>query len=128
MNKKLYISLEKDQLQEHTPRLFHLSSISKEFKCVEILCPHRAFLPTPFPFLQEDLYQVHQPGNSYNFIKNQKFFSYLRYKLIKLSLQPYFCWITKMNYGYGKVGGPIMEQRTNPVVKQLDGKLKEEQQ
>ncbi|KAF3420188.1 hypothetical protein E2986_05710 [Frieseomelitta varia] len=62
MNKKLYISLEKDQLQEHTPRLFHLSSISKEFKCVEILCPHRASLPTPFPFLQEDLYQVYQPA------------------------------------------------------------------
>ncbi|XP_076474909.1 supervillin isoform X2 [Bombus vancouverensis nearcticus] len=62
MNKKLYVSLEKDQLQEHTPRLFHLSSISKEFKSVEMLCPHRASLPTPFPFLQEDLYQVHQPA------------------------------------------------------------------
>ncbi|XP_017767516.1 PREDICTED: supervillin isoform X2 [Eufriesea mexicana] len=62
MNKKLYVSLEKDQLQEHTPRLFHLSSISKEFKSVEILCPHRASLPTPFPFLQEDLYQIHQPA------------------------------------------------------------------
>ncbi|KOC65676.1 Supervillin [Habropoda laboriosa] len=62
MNKKLYVSLEKDELQEHTPRLFHLSSISKEFKSVEILCPHRASLPTPFPFLQEDLYQVHQPA------------------------------------------------------------------
>ncbi|CAK9816931.1 SVIL [Anthophora plagiata] len=62
MNKKLYVSLEKDVLQEHTPRLFHLSSISKEFKSVEILCPHRASLPTPFPFLQEDLYQVHQPA------------------------------------------------------------------
>ena len=62
MNKKLYVSLEKDQLQNHTPRLFHLSSISKEFKPVEILCPHRASLPTPFPFLQEDLYQVNQPA------------------------------------------------------------------
>ncbi|XP_053980331.1 supervillin-like [Hylaeus volcanicus] len=62
MNKKLYVSLEKDQSQEHTPRLFHLSSISKEFKPVEILCPHRASLPTPFPFLQEDLYQVSQPA------------------------------------------------------------------
>lgn len=62
MNKKLYVSLEKDQIEEHTPRLFHLSSISKEFKSVEILCPHRASLPTPFPFLQEDLYQAHQPA------------------------------------------------------------------
>ncbi|XP_076639172.1 supervillin [Colletes latitarsis] len=62
MNKKLYVSLEKDQLQEHTPRLFHLSSISKEFKPVEMLCSHRASLPTPFPFLQEDLYQVSQPA------------------------------------------------------------------
>ncbi|XP_026670337.1 supervillin-like isoform X3 [Ceratina calcarata] len=62
MNKKLYVSLAKDQLHEYTPRLFHLSSVSKEFKSVEILCPHRASLPTPFPFLQEDLYQVHQPA------------------------------------------------------------------
>nr|XP_033325478.1 supervillin-like isoform X1 [Megalopta genalis]XP_033325479.1 supervillin-like isoform X1 [Megalopta genalis] len=62
MNKSLYVSLEKDQLQEHTPRLFHLSSISKEFKPAEILCPHRASLTTPFPFLQEDLYQVNQPA------------------------------------------------------------------
>ncbi|XP_031843852.1 supervillin isoform X2 [Nomia melanderi] len=62
MNKSLYVSLEKDQSQEHTPRLFHLSSISKEFKPVEILCPHRASLSTPFPFLQEDLYQVNQPA------------------------------------------------------------------
>lgn len=68
MNKKLYVSLKKDQIEEHTPRLFHLSSISKEFKSVEILCPHRASLPTPFPFLQEDLYQAHQPGNLYNIL------------------------------------------------------------
>ncbi|KZC07403.1 Supervillin [Dufourea novaeangliae] len=61
-NKSLYVSLENDQLQEHTPRLFHLSSISKEFKPVEVLCPHRASLATPFPFLQEDLYQVNQPA------------------------------------------------------------------
>lgn len=72
MNKKLYISLEKDQIEEHTPRLFHLSSISKEFKSIEILCPHRASLPTPFPFLQEDLYQAHQPGNLHYII-------YIRY-------------------------------------------------
>ncbi|CAL7943188.1 unnamed protein product [Xylocopa violacea] len=62
MNKKLYVSLEKDQLLEHTPRLFHLTSIFKEFKSVEILCPHRSSLPTPFPFLQDDLYQVQQPA------------------------------------------------------------------
>nr|XP_012149417.1 PREDICTED: supervillin isoform X3 [Megachile rotundata] len=62
LNKKLYVSLEKERLQEHTPRLFHLSSISKEFKPVEILCPHRASLPNPFPFLQEELYQAHQPA------------------------------------------------------------------
>ncbi|XP_076662287.1 supervillin isoform X1 [Halictus rubicundus] len=62
MNKSLYASLKEDQLQEHTPRLFHLSSISKEFMPVEILCPHRASLATAFPFLQEDLYQVNQPA------------------------------------------------------------------
>ncbi|KAI4497986.1 hypothetical protein M0802_006810 [Mischocyttarus mexicanus] len=62
MNKTLYISLKKDPIQDHTPRLFHFSSITKEFKVTEILCPHRANLPTPFPFLQDELYQVNQPA------------------------------------------------------------------
>ncbi|KAK2589098.1 hypothetical protein KPH14_001925 [Odynerus spinipes] len=62
MNRTLYISLEKSQIQDHTPRLFHLSSITKEFKATEILCPYRAHLPTPFPFLQDELYQVNQPA------------------------------------------------------------------
>lgn len=62
MNKTLYISLKKDQIQDHTPRLFHFSSITKEFKVTEILCLHRGHLPTPFPFLQDELYQVNQPG------------------------------------------------------------------
>lgn len=62
MNRMLYISLEKNSIQDHTPRLFHLSSITKEFKATEILCPHRAHLPTSFPFLQDELYQVNQPA------------------------------------------------------------------
>nr|XP_050855846.1 supervillin isoform X1 [Vespula vulgaris] len=62
MNKTLYISLKKDQIQDHTPRLFHFSSITKEFKVTEILCLHRGHLPTPFPFLQDELYQVNQPA------------------------------------------------------------------
>ncbi|XP_043497626.1 supervillin-like isoform X2 [Polistes fuscatus] len=62
MNKTLYISFKKDPIQDHTPRLFHFSSITKEFKVTEILCPHRAHLPTPFPFLQDELYQVNQPA------------------------------------------------------------------
>ncbi|XP_070156872.1 supervillin isoform X1 [Polyergus mexicanus] len=62
MNKKLYWSLETSEIQDHTPRLYHLSSISKIFRATEILCPHRADLTIPFPFSQDDLYQANQPA------------------------------------------------------------------
>jgi len=62
MNKKLYWSLEATNIQNHTPRLYHLSNISKKFCATEILCLHRADLATPFPFSQDDLYQANQPG------------------------------------------------------------------
>ncbi|KAL6422276.1 hypothetical protein ACFW04_010559 [Cataglyphis niger] len=62
MNKKLYWSLETSEIQDHTPRLYHLSSISKTFRATEILCPHRADFTTPFPFSQDDLYQANQPA------------------------------------------------------------------
>lgn len=62
MNKKLYWSLETSEIEDHTPRLYHLSSISKTFNATEILCSHRADLTTPFPFSQDDLYQANQPG------------------------------------------------------------------
>ncbi|XP_011262026.1 uncharacterized protein LOC105254811 isoform X2 [Camponotus floridanus] len=62
MNKKLYWSLETSEIQDHTPRLYHLSSISKTFRAMEILCSHRADLTTPFPFSQDDLYQANQPA------------------------------------------------------------------
>jgi len=63
INKKLYWSLETAEIQDHTPKLYHLSSISKKFRATEILCLHRADLTTPFPFSQDDLYQANQPGN-----------------------------------------------------------------
>ncbi|XP_029170623.1 supervillin-like isoform X2 [Nylanderia fulva] len=63
MNKKLYWSLETSEIQDHTPKLYHLSSISKTFRATEILCPHRTSdLTTPFPFLQDELYQANQPA------------------------------------------------------------------
>ncbi|XP_014471011.1 PREDICTED: supervillin-like isoform X2 [Dinoponera quadriceps] len=62
INKKLYWSLETAEMQDHTPRLYHLSSILKTLRAVEILCPHRADLATPFPFSQDDLYQASQPA------------------------------------------------------------------
>lgn len=64
MNKKLYWSLETSEIQDHTPRLYHLSSIFNKFRATEILCLHRADLTTPFPFSQDDLYQVSQPGKA----------------------------------------------------------------
>lgn len=63
MNKKLYWLLETTEIQDHTPKLYHLLSISKKFRATEILCPYRADLTTPFPFSQDDLYQTNQPGN-----------------------------------------------------------------
>lgn len=62
INKKLYWLLETAEIQDHTPKLYHLSSISKKFRATEILCPYRADLPTPFPFSQDDLYQANQPA------------------------------------------------------------------
>lgn len=63
MNKKLYWSLETVEIQDHTPKLYHLYSVSKKFHATEILCPYRADFTTPFPFSQDDLYQANQPGN-----------------------------------------------------------------
>ncbi|XP_015515749.2 supervillin isoform X2 [Neodiprion lecontei] len=59
---KDYLSLENNDLMEHTPRLFKLSSISGEFRPTELLCAHRADITTPYPFLQIELYQVNQPA------------------------------------------------------------------
>jgi len=49
-----------------TPRLFHLSSVSGVFEATEVINPainHDA-VPSSFPFLQSDLYNVTQPGTS----------------------------------------------------------------
>ncbi|XP_057338621.1 supervillin isoform X1 [Microplitis mediator] len=62
MNRKLHMTLNRKSIPHHTPRLFHFSSLSREFTASEILCPHRSKEPTPFPFLQEELYQVNQPA------------------------------------------------------------------
>ncbi|KYN01110.1 Supervillin [Cyphomyrmex costatus] len=62
INKKLYWSLETAEIQDHTPKLYHLTSVSKKFRATEILCPYRADLTTPFPFSQDDLYQANQPA------------------------------------------------------------------
>ncbi|XP_015610085.1 uncharacterized protein LOC107274958 isoform X2 [Cephus cinctus] len=62
MKKKLYVSLTNAEVKDHTPRLFHFSSLHGVFTPTELLCAHRAELATPFPFLQEELYQVNQPA------------------------------------------------------------------
>ncbi|KAF7991845.1 hypothetical protein HCN44_010646 [Aphidius gifuensis] len=46
----------------YTPRLFHFSSNSGEFIATELFCLFRSNDTTPFPFLQEELYQVNQPA------------------------------------------------------------------
>ncbi|KAL6267220.1 hypothetical protein P5V15_000296 [Pogonomyrmex californicus] len=62
INKKLYWSLRTTEIKDHTPKLYHLSSIFNKFRATEILCPYRADLTTPFPFSQDDLYQANQPA------------------------------------------------------------------
>ncbi|KAK0182715.1 hypothetical protein PV327_000824 [Microctonus hyperodae] len=63
MDRKLHLTLNrKKSVPHHTLRLFHFSSLSGEFAATEVLCPHRSDLITPFPFLQEELYQVNQPA------------------------------------------------------------------
>lgn len=63
MDRKLHLTLNrKKSIPHHTIRLFHFSSLSGEFTATEVLCSHRSDLITPFPFLQEELYQVNQPG------------------------------------------------------------------
>lgn len=51
------------------PRLFHLESTTGTFLSYEVLCPSKT--PTfncPFPVLQDDMYNVEQPGNSFTLI------------------------------------------------------------
>lgn len=61
--RNLYFSLlDSHFTYDYTPRLFHLSSSSGEFKPKEILCSFRSRERTnPYPFLQEDLYSAQQP-------------------------------------------------------------------
>ncbi|XP_063981805.1 supervillin [Diachasmimorpha longicaudata] len=61
MHRKLYGTINR-KVSRHTPRMFHFSSVSGEFRVVEILCPHRDKENTAFPFLQEELYQASQPA------------------------------------------------------------------
>lgn len=75
INKKLYWSLKTAEIQDHTPKLYHLSSISKKFRATEILCPHRADFTTPFPFSQDDLYQANQPGNTFRVLLLNRYFN-----------------------------------------------------
>ena len=48
---------------DYTPRLFHLSSASGMFLANEVLNTYRSEEEVvPYPFLQSDIYNVHQPG------------------------------------------------------------------
>ena len=62
-HRNLYFSLLDSHLSyDYTPRLFHLSSSSGEFKPKEILCSFRSQeRVNAYPFLQEDLYSAQQP-------------------------------------------------------------------
>jgi len=54
----------------YAPRLFHLSSVSGVFEASEVINPaiNHEGVPSPFPFLQSDLYNVTQPGRFFSFI------------------------------------------------------------
>lgn len=62
-DRSLYLSLAESKSRfDFTPRLFHLTSWSGQFRADEIppltRCPE---LPCPYPFLQEALYKANQP-------------------------------------------------------------------
>lgn len=60
---QLYLSLvNSGESFDFTPRLFHFSSVSGEFKATEVECPYRSGNVTPYPFQQAVLYSAHQPG------------------------------------------------------------------
>nr|CAD7587262.1 unnamed protein product [Timema genevievae] len=63
-NRHLYVSLRHERRSyTHTPRMFHLGSLSGTFIATEVLCPHRKTeIPVPYPFLQADLYSASQPA------------------------------------------------------------------
>ncbi|RUS77684.1 hypothetical protein EGW08_014549 [Elysia chlorotica] len=63
-DRKSYHSLLTDPLPyRHTIRLFHMSSVNMMFEVHEQLNPSRVpDLPSPFPFLQADLYKSSQPA------------------------------------------------------------------
>ncbi|XP_071484641.1 uncharacterized protein [Diadema antillarum] len=63
-DRKSYDSAISDPLKyDYTPRLFNLSSASGVFVSNEILYPSRSEeLPSPYPFLQSDLYLGEQPS------------------------------------------------------------------
>ncbi|XP_022243845.1 supervillin-like isoform X3 [Limulus polyphemus] len=63
-NRHMYMSLLKSHLAyNHTPRLFHLTSVSGTFTSTEVQC---TFYSTkrvcPYPFLQSELYNATQPA------------------------------------------------------------------
>lgn len=69
-----FYSMNKLEVLEKTPRMFHMSSISGVFAFTEVLCPHRSENVTPFPFLQSELYSASQPGEFFKFCTIYNFF------------------------------------------------------
>lgn len=64
-NRHLYVSLTNDKSgnQNHSPRLFHLTSLSGTFTSTEIAAPCRSNkIVVPHPFQQSHLYGASQPG------------------------------------------------------------------
>ncbi|GFN99886.1 supervillin [Plakobranchus ocellatus] len=70
-DRKSYSSLLTDPLPyRHTMRLFHMSSVNMMFEVHEQLSPCRVpDLPSPFPFLQADLYKSTQPDHITNEVR-----------------------------------------------------------
>ncbi|KAI9563176.1 hypothetical protein GHT06_010634 [Daphnia sinensis] len=64
-DRSLYLSLAerpKENRYDYTPRLFHLTSWTGQFRAQEMAPALRApQLPCPYPFVQEDLYGANQP-------------------------------------------------------------------
>lgn len=62
-NRQFYFSLLKNpHTFEHTPRIFHLTSISGVFSATELFCSHLSEETTAYPFIQHELYSASQPA------------------------------------------------------------------
>lgn len=59
-SRRLYVSHHPSRSDGNGMKLFHFSSVLGKFKASLV---SSAYIPSPYPYLQDHLYNVSQPGN-----------------------------------------------------------------